>query len=30
VKNVMAFTQVYAQILGTPQPMLAPHETTLP
>jgi soluble lytic murein transglycosylase len=26
VKNVLAFTQVYGQLLDSPQPMFAPHE----
>jgi soluble lytic murein transglycosylase len=30
VKNVMAFTQVYGQVLDAPVPMLAPHEATVP
>lgn len=30
VKNVLAFAQVYGQLLGTPRPMLEAHETRVP
>ena len=30
VKNVLAFQQVYASLLDTPTPVLAPHEKTIP
>ncbi|MXZ56216.1 MAG: transglycosylase SLT domain-containing protein [Gammaproteobacteria bacterium] len=30
VKNVLAFQQVYAFLLDTPTPILAPHEKTIP
>ena len=30
VKNVLAFTQVYGQLLDTPSPMLEVHETLVP
>jgi soluble lytic murein transglycosylase len=30
VKNVLAFEQVYSQLLGSPTPMLAAHEATVP